>query len=158
MSVNPTLVAQMLNNDIAAAEALLDLLRQENELLKERKHPELETIVSAKSEHLNTLDAHARERSALLKSLGLANDSDGWVQYMHSQPPLVALTEQWTQLQELVHQCTLQNDKNGKLINRSQQTLNRLLDLVKGKGAGENLYNAKGATTNRAASGTMVKA
>lgn len=158
MSVNPSLVAQMLDNDLSAANTLLALLQQENDLLKQRKHAELEAIIGAKAEQLNILDAHARERTALLQSLGLANDSDGWLNYMQSQTPLMPLIEKWQQLQDRVQACNQQNDKNGKLINRAQQTLNRLLDLVKGKTGGENLYNAKGATTTSTASGTVVKA
>lgn len=158
MSVNPTLVSQMLDNDLTAAQTLLELLQQENELLKQRKHLELEAILQQKSEQLNVLDAHARERTALLQSLGLPNDSDGWLSYMQDSPDLTPLIGKWQEIQRLVQQCNLQNDKNGKLINRSQQTLRRLLDLVKGKTAGETLYNAQGATTSSSPTGQVVKA
>ncbi|MBU2887265.1 flagellar protein FlgN [Gilvimarinus agarilyticus] len=158
MSVNPSLVSQMLDNDLAAAKALLELLQRETELLKNRQHTELESTLSVKAEHLNVLDAHARERTSLLLSLGLANDSDGWLEYMQSTPSLTPLITKWQEIQSVITQCNQQNTKNGKLINRSQQTLSRILDLVKGKSAGDNLYNAKGVTTRSVNSGNAVKA
>lgn len=159
MSVNPALVSQMLELDSNAASQLHELLLKEAECLKTREHTTLGKLAEAKAVHIEVLDAHARERSALLDSLGLDHSVDGWLSFMQSDAQLTKLLPAWESLQTQVQQCKELNEKNGKLIHRSQQTLQRLLDLVKGNTAqGNGLYNAKGTSTQSAGSGSIVKA
>ncbi|UTF60823.1 flagella synthesis protein FlgN [Gilvimarinus sp. DA14] len=158
MSVNPQLVREMLARDQQAAEQLLTLLQQESEILKQRDHEALATLVEAKSEYINILEAHAGERTALLKSLSLPADSNGWLSYMQNQTELTPMISAWEELQQTLAHCKKRNEINGKLIGRSQQTLKRLVNLIKGKTESSELYNAKGGTTNSSLSNTVVKA
>ncbi|MDO3382623.1 flagella synthesis protein FlgN [Gilvimarinus algae] len=158
MSANPALVREMLTADLKAAQALLALLQKESELLKHRDHGALTDLIEAKTQHIELLNAHATERSALLQSLNLPADSNGWQAFMSGNAPLQALLPLWQELQECIAECKALNNINGKLIGRSQQTLQRLLDLVRGKTSTPELYNAKGSATNRALSSSVAKA
>ncbi len=158
MSVNPQLVREMLARDQHAAEQLLSLLEQESETLKQRDHQALAALVEAKAEHIHVLEAHSSERSALLTSLSLPADSNGWLSYMGKNSELTPIIPAWNELQKILTQCKQQNEINGKLIGRSQQTLKRLVNLIKGKTEASELYNAKGNTTNSALSNTVAKA
>ncbi|WP_020209438.1 flagella synthesis protein FlgN [Gilvimarinus chinensis] len=158
MSVNPQLVQQMITRDQQAAEQLLQLLEQESETLKQRDSQALADLVNAKSEHISVLEAHSSERSALLQSLSLNGDSDGWLSYMNSNPQLKPLIPAWEDFQRILARCKERNEINGKLIGRSQQTLKRLVNLIKGKPESGELYNAKGNTTNNSLSNTVTEA
>ncbi|MCP8898645.1 flagella synthesis protein FlgN [Gilvimarinus xylanilyticus] len=158
MSVNPTLVQQMLEQDTHAATELLKLLNQESEILKQRDHEALQTLVTQKSEHISLLEAHAAERNALLKSLDLPANNNGWLAFLQSDPQLASLKPGYDSLNDTLSQCRERNEINGKLIGRSQQTLRKLLDLVKGQSPNADLYTATGTTSKSGLSNTVTKA
>lgn len=158
MSVNPQLVGTMLQHDLDAARELISLLGTERELLETRQHDALPALIEQKNTHLHLLDHHAGERHAVLQNLGLKASAEGWETLLQRDPALATHLPLWQEVKEAVSECKRLNDINGKLINRSQQTLVRLLDLVRGKTAAPELYNAAGASTATPYSNTVAKA
>lgn len=158
MSVNPALVQQMLEQDTHAACELLKLLNQESDVLKQRDHEALQVLINEKSDHIALLEAHAAERNALLKSLELPADSQGWLAFLQADPQLAPLKSGYDSLNITLTQCRERNEINGKLIGRSQQTLRKLLDLVKGQSPNADLYTATGTTSQSGLSNTVAKA
>lgn len=158
MSINPTLVQKMLDADITSASALQKLLTSERELLKNREYEPLSLLITEKNQLLERLNAHADERGAVLNSLGFTPDSSGWQQLLNSDETLSAFTSTWKELQRLIAECKKLNEINGKLMGRSQQSLKRLLDLVRGQSGTPALYNANGNASNAAFSYTVAEA
>lgn len=158
MSANPQLVREMLNRDLHAAQRLQALLTEERELLQARNHEALAALISEKNDHLTLLEGHAKERTALLQALQIDDNAASWQDFLASDDNLRELIPLWQQLQSEVSQCNELNNLNGKLVARSQQTLKRLLDLVRGKTQSAGLYDASGSATNSAASNTLTRA
>jgi len=158
MSINPQLTQTMLERDQQAAQALLLLLQQEGQLLQARDHQELTDLIDEKSKHIHVLNGHADERLAVLESLGMAPTHVEWENLLASDPALAPCLPLWQEIKTILQQCQQLNDINGKLINRSQQTLVRLLDLVRGKTASPQLYNAAGASSHTPSSQTLTRA
>jgi flagella synthesis protein FlgN len=158
MSANPQLVREMLNRDLHAAQRLQALLSEERELLQTRNHEALAALISEKNEHLALLEGHAKERAALLQALQVDDNAASWQEFLASDDALRELIPLWQQLQSEVSQCNELNNLNGKLVARSQQTLKRLLDLVRGKTQSAGLYDSSGSATNSASSNTLTRA
>lgn len=158
MSANPQLVREMLERDLHAAERLQQLLRAEHQLLQDRNHEALATLIDEKNAHLALLEGHANERAALLQALQLDDNPGSWQAFLAADPALSELIPLWQQLHSEVSQCNQLNNHNGKLVARSQQTLKRLLDLVRGKSPAAGLYDASGSATNSASSNPLTRA
>ncbi|WP_049721838.1 flagella synthesis protein FlgN [Gilvimarinus polysaccharolyticus] len=158
MSANPQLVREMLNRDLHAAQRLQELLIEERGLLQTRNHEALVTLISEKNSHLTLLEGHAKERAALLQALQLDDNPQSWQEFLASDAHLTELIPLWQQLHNEVSQCNELNNLNGKLVARSQQTLKRLLDLVRGKTSTAGLYDASGSATNSSSSNTLTRA
>lgn len=158
MSANPQLVREMLNRDLHAAQRLQALLTQERELLQQRDHEALTALINEKNDHLALLEGHAKERAALLQALQIEDTGSSWEKFLASDDGLSPLIPLWHQLQQEVRQCHELNNHNGKLVARSQQTLKRLIDLVRGKNQNAGLYDASGSAANSASTNTLTRA
>lgn len=158
MSINPQLTAAMLERDLQAAQALLVLLQEERQLLEHRDHQALAALIEQKNTHIGVLNHHAGERQAVLESLGMEPGNRDWEALLAGDPALNEHLPLWQRVKDTVAECRQLNDINGKLINRSQQTLVRLLNLVRGKTATPQLYNAAGASTHTPSSHTLTRA
>ncbi len=158
MSINPNLVEQMLAADQNSADQLITLLSEEKKLLQARDHQPLALLIVEKDKYLESLSAHANERSAVLQSLGLSADNKGWNELLANSKELTPITPLWEKLQTSIQECKRLNEINGKLMGRSQQTLKHLLNLVRGQTGTTELYNAKGGASNSGFSNTVAKA
>ena len=69
------------------------------------------------------------------------------------------MLEAWQLLENRLKICREQNEQNGKMIARSQRTVQHLLDIVRGNPLkSENLYTAKGMRKPSGAGITVAKA
>jgi flagella synthesis protein FlgN len=158
VSANAELVHEMLKRDLHAAERLKALLSQERTLLQERNHEALSTVITEKNAHLTLLAGHAKERAALLEAIKLKDDPDSWQAFLNTDPALRSLIPLWQELRDNIKQCNELNNHNGKLVARSQQTLKKLIDLMRGKTPTAGLYDAQGSATYSAPSNTLTQA
>ncbi len=148
----------MYTQDATAVTQLKNLLLLERELMEQRKHEGLQEIVMQKDQVLETLTVNAKQREQLLHSAGLETTLAGWEQLLMRTPSTLTLITQWQALTADFIECQKENEINGRMINRSKQTLTHLLNLIRGQVAMPSLYTQKGATTNQSSSHTMVKA
>lgn len=158
MSINPNLIQKMLEADQQSTQALQMLLIQERDLLTQREQEALPALIETKNQHLDNLNTHAKERSAILTSLGFSPDANGWHKLLVSDTKLAVLEPSWQKLQDSIQECKRLNEINGKLMGRSQQTIKHLLSLIRGQTTAPELYNASGSTSSAAFSNTMAKA
>lgn len=158
MSLNINYLNDMLVQDSSAVQKLKNLLLQERELLEQRTLEGLQEIVALKDQQLGTLSFNARQRQQLLQAAGLSANLAGWEELLLSEPSTQTLVASWQTLTAEFVECQKANEINGRMINRSKQTLNHLLNLIRGQVAIPALYTQKGSTTQQNNSQTMVKA
>lgn len=156
--LNINYLRDMCTQDSNAVNQLKDLLLLERELMEQRKHEGLQHIVMQKDKLLETLTFNAKHREQLLRAVGLEATLAGWEQLLLRVPSALPLIAQWQILTADFIECQKANEINGRMINRSKQTLTHLLNLIRGQVAAPSLYTQKGATTNQSSSHTMVKA
>lgn len=158
-------VQSMIVQDQSAAAELLELLDLENEALISRDREQVSTILTRKQELMLALEKHAQLREAwLLRSYpqlqGASPDEKTplWEEFLTFQGG-PALLQQWRTLKDTLQQCKSVNEKNGKVIARSRQTVAQLLDIFRGKNTNApKLYTAKGRANVQSYSQTVTKA
>ncbi len=158
MSLDITALRQMLAQDSAALSQLKQLLTRERELLEQRKQEGLQEIIEQKAAVVDHLNNSSKIRNQILNTLGLAPNASGWDTFLQRNTATLPLRDDWKNLVGDFEECQKMNDVNGKMIARSQQTLNHLLNLLRGKVAAPSLYTAQGTQTQYTSSYTVAKA
>ncbi|HWV16023.1 MAG TPA: flagellar protein FlgN [Cellvibrio sp.] len=156
--LNPGYLNDMLTQDSHAVTQLKDLLLQERELLEQRRPDGLQAIVARKDQLLEVLTFNAKQRGQLLQAAGLKATLAGWEQLLQRDAITQPLVASWQTLTSEFIECQKANEINGRMINRSKQTLTHLLNLIRGQVAVPSLYTQTGATTNSTSSHSFVKA
>lgn len=158
MSLDMTLLRQMLAQDTTAIQQLKQLLIDEREYLTQRKQEELGIVAEQKAILVGQLGHNSKQRQTILKALNLPTNAQGWDLFLQRNTTTLPLREEWQRLVAEFEECQAMNDMNGKLIARSQQTLTHLLNLFRGKVASASLYTAQGLKDERSSSFTVAKA
>ena len=158
MSLDISLLRQMIAQDSAAITQLKQLLTHEREQLEQRKQDELPRIIEQKANLLDQLNNSAKQRQQILTTLGLPTNAKGWDLFLQRNTATLPLRDDWKLLVSEFEDCQTMNDINGKMISRSQQTLSHLIGLLRGKVASPSLYTAQGTKTQYTSSYTVAKA
>lgn len=140
-------VETQIAGDIAACEALLELLDKEKEALGNKDAEVLASVVEAKIEPLTQLENSARQRAMWANISSQDQAGEQWNQFL-SELNQEKLKEDWEKLKSLTHECHKKNEINGKIIGRSRQVYGRLMDMMRGQVASPNLYTANGKATS----------
>ena len=138
-------IHQAIRVDLQAVGGLLGLLEQEQEAMQQRDRSTLSALVDAKTKYIKQIEDHAAGRYQILRSLDRPAIEAEWKTLVaeYDNPPL---RKDWAQLMTMLEQCRHHNEVNGRLISRSQQTLNKLLNILRGQFETPELYNNRGAT------------
>jgi flagella synthesis protein FlgN len=158
MSLDITLLHQMLEQDAVAIQQLKQLLTDEREHLVQRRQDELANIAQQKTALVDQLGHNSKQRQKILNALNLPATANGWDLFLQRNVTTLPLREKWQRLITEFEECQTLNEINGKMISRSQQTLNHLLNLLRGKVAGASLYTAQGLKDEKTSSFTVAKA
>lgn len=160
-NVSAPAVQQLISQDIQTSGALLKLLKEEHQVLQQRDHTRLGSLIGEKQVLMAQLEQSAKQRSGwvnfLVQRTRLSNEVcwDRLLQELDA----VTLPPLWKEFQDLVEDCKKHNDLNGKMIARGQKTLQKLMGLMRGQTVEpSNLYTAKGSTQSQNSSHTVVKA
>ncbi|MEG0861791.1 MAG: flagellar protein FlgN [Pseudomonas sp.] len=144
--MHDTTLLQLIEDDFAPAQQLLELLQTEAIALHGRDMPLLEEILARKQSLVILLDQQGKRRSELLASLGLSQDREG-VQQLASQSHLgELLLQQLDVLGKLLADCQAVNERNGRAIQLQQSTTANQIKILMG-GESPSLYDARGSTS-----------
>ncbi|MBB6523504.1 flagella synthesis protein FlgN [Pseudoteredinibacter isoporae] len=146
-SASTLAIADLVDQDLTSSLALLHLLEKEQEALQERDHEYLRELLEEKTSLLNTLDAGSVQRAEILRELQQPNDQYAWESLIDAMGD-ADLKDHWQSLKDTIAQCQQLNEINGKIIARSQQTVQSLMQLLRGQDANQNLYTASGQTNS----------
>lgn len=141
--MHDTNLLQLINDDFAPAQQLLELLQTESLALHGRDMPLLEEILAHKQALIILLEQHGRKRSEILASLNLPTDRAGLEQLAGQSSIGDQLLSQGDALTELIAQCQAANVKNGQSIQIQQAATANQLKILTG-GEAPALYNSSG--------------
>jgi flagellar biosynthesis protein FlgN len=153
-------IEQQIDQDIQSCQTLLQLLRHERTLLKDRDFDTLDKLMDEKTHWLARLEQSGQQRQAWIRATPWASSPDpaaawnAWLQEIQ-QPNL---SEKWQALKELLDACKSENDVNGKVIARGRQTYQRLVGILRGQDQQTLLYTGKGTSGNGYQAGPLGKA
>ena len=148
---------QLIIDDLAPTQQLLELLKEESLALYGRDMPLLEEILARKQSLIVLLEQHGKKRSEILISLGLPADHDGLAQLASHSSVGDQLLAQSKELNHLLAQCQDANLLNGQSIQLQQATTANQLRILHG-GEPPALYNAQGSTSRLVKPGTRSQA
>ncbi|MDF0731941.1 flagellar protein FlgN [Pseudomonas entomophila] len=143
--MHDTTLLQLIEDDIAPTQELLDLLQQETVALHGRDMPLLETLLARKQSLVVLLEQQGIRRNHLLNSLGLSADRAG-VQAVAAQSPNgEIILQQLDALTQLMDACQRTNETNGRIIQVQQHATANQIRILMG-GDSPSLYDSRGAT------------
>ncbi|MCH4897740.1 flagellar protein FlgN [Pseudomonas sp. B707] len=141
--MHDTNLLQLIIDDFAPAQQLLELLQTESIALHGRDMPLLEEILARKQALIILLEQHGRKRSEILASLNLSLDRAGLEQLASQSSIGDQLLSQSDVLTDLIAQCQAANVKNGQSIIMQQAATANQLKILTG-GEPPALYDASG--------------
>ncbi|GAA5316148.1 MAG: flagellar export chaperone FlgN [Candidatus Pelagadaptatus aseana] len=155
-----TLIAQ----DWQIAQQLQQLLCEEHQALTNRDQQAIDQLLADKQQLMQTLESSSATRRQWLQAqhpdLGNSQEqqTELWENFI-SQLGGPALLEQWQRFKKTISLCKQENEKNGKIIARSHQTVKQLLNIIRGQRVdAPRLYTAKGDTRVQHYSQSVIKA
>lgn len=140
---------QMIEDDLAPAGHLLELLQAESQALHGRDMQLMENILAQKQSLIVLLEQHGRKRSQLLQHLGLTPDHTGLqavAEHSHLGKQLLASGDR---LSQLLAECHDANALNGQAILRQQMATANQIRILTG-GDTPSLYDSRGSTARLA--------
>ncbi|WP_166218959.1 flagella synthesis protein FlgN [Pseudomonas atagonensis] len=141
--MHDTNLLQLIIDDFAPAQDLLELLQSESLALHGRDMPLLEDILARKQALIVQLEQRGRKRSEILTSLNLPTNRQGLEQLASQSSVGEQLLSQSDFLTDLIAQCQAANVKNGQSIIMQQAATSNQLKILNG-GEPPALYDASG--------------
>ncbi|KAE9646160.1 flagellar protein FlgN [Pseudomonas sp. PB103] len=142
--MHDTNLLQLIIDDFAPAQHLLELLQTESLALHGRDMPLLEEVLARKQALIILLEQHGRKRSEILASLNLPTNRQGLEQLASQSSIGEQLLSQSDFLTDLIAQCQAANVNNGQSILVQQASTANQLKILTG-GEPPALYDASGA-------------
>ena len=142
--MHDTNLLQLIIDDFAPAQQLLELLQIESLALHGRDMPLLENVLAQKQALIILLEQHGRKRSEILASLNLPANRSGLEQLASQSSVGEALLAQSDVLTNLLAQCHTTNASNGQSILIQQAATATQLKILTG-GEPPALYDASGS-------------
>ena len=144
--MHDTNLLQLITDDFAPAQQLLELLQAESLALHGREMLVLEDILARKQALIIVLEQHGRKRSEILATLGLPTNRSGLEQLASHSSLGEQLLTQSEALNQLLAQCQAANALNGQSIQTQQAITAHQLRILHG-GEAPQLYDARGSTS-----------
>ncbi|WP_087502693.1 flagella synthesis protein FlgN [Pseudomonas sp. SID14000] len=144
--MHDTTLLQLIEDDIAPMQELLDLLQKEAIALHGRDMPLLEQILARKQSLIVLLEQQGLRRNNLLTSLGLSPDRAGVEAVAAQSPNGELLLQQLDVISQLMQACQQLNETNGRIIQVQQHVTNNQIRILMG-GDSPSLYDSRGSTS-----------
>jgi flagella synthesis protein FlgN len=147
--MHDTTLLQLIEDDIAPATQLLELLRVESNALFGRDMLLLETILAKKQSLVVQLEQRGRKRSQVLAAMGFSADRAGLRKLAESHAQGAHLLQRSELLSSLLADCQTINELNGHSIAHQQNTTATQIRILMG-GEAPSLYDSRGSTSRLA--------
>lgn len=144
--MHDTTLLQLIEDDIAPMQELLDLLKKESVALHGRDMAPLENILARKQSLIVLLEQQGLRRNNLLTSLGLSADRAGVEAVAAQSPNGELILQQLNVISQLMQACQQLNETNGRIIQVQQHVTNNQIRILQG-GDSPSLYDSRGSTS-----------
>ncbi|MBK4995696.1 flagellar protein FlgN [Pseudomonas sp. S37] len=144
--MHDTTLLQLIEDDIAPLQELLDILQREAVALHGRDMAPLENILARKQSLIVLLEQQGLRRNNLLTSLGLSPDRAGVEAVAAQSPNGELLLQQLDVISQLMQACQQVNETNGRIIQVQQHVTNNQIRILQG-GDSPSLYDSRGGTS-----------
>ncbi len=126
-----------------------EILLREREAIRQRDSSDIHQLLQEKTNLLQQLEHNGIERIRMLEEAGFEASDQGVQDYLQQQTPNEApqLGVAWDGLKASLESCRTANIVNGKIIHRSRQQINLLLDMMRGQSNTPRLYTQTGSNT-----------
>ncbi|MCG7992413.1 MAG: flagellar protein FlgN [Candidatus Thiodiazotropha lotti] len=149
---------RIVQTETELTQQLLNLLRQEFELLKSPPSKKLEELLAQKQQQLHQIEQSAIQHNQLLASLGFTPDRKGTEAFIQQSPDNAQLQEQWNKFTSLLEACQKQNEINGGAVQLNQHQVAHALDVLRGFANSDKTYGPGGESRPTSSSKSLGKA
>ncbi len=149
---------RILNQETEQAGILLELLKQEFELLKASPGDALDALLASKKQQLKSVEKSVVAHRQFLRQQGLSNDRQGTESYLEACSDNPSLQQTWQRYLELLQACQEQNEINGATVAANQRQVNQALNLLLDLGDINKTYGRSGESRPSRPSKTLGKA
>ncbi|MCW8884660.1 MAG: flagellar protein FlgN [Motiliproteus sp.] len=140
--------------------ALCDLCERERAAIEAHSAEQLKAVVNDKKTVLLQITENISQRNQILADGGFSADETGFNGFTSSlnKPEAVAIQKAWSKLAEQLKQVAKLNERNEKIVQRSQKNMAQLLGILQGHSTKTTLYNQAGSKGNYSAQNRLGKA
>ncbi|HJV88477.1 MAG TPA: flagellar protein FlgN [Noviherbaspirillum sp.] len=146
--------AEDLGDEIKESNVLLQLLKDEQEVLIRADVKELARLTEEKNKSVARMGELAQRRHRVLAAAGFEASEAGMKTWLKTAGPAIART--WTNLLELAQQAKELNRINGLLIGKHMARTQAALNVLHGAPQGGNMYGPNGQSTGQGGSRKLV--
>lgn len=146
--------ADGLGEEFNAGKALLQLLKQEQELLISADVDALTKVTEEKTKMIARMGELAQRRHRNLAAAGFEASESGMQKWLKNAAP--AAGKSWNELLDLTRQAKEQNRVNGMLIGQHMARTQNALNVLQGTPQGGNLYGPNGQAASKSSSRKLV--
>ncbi len=137
-------IGRVLDEEIRVATALLGILRDEREILKQRDMEALSRSGDAKHRVLAELDALDKDRLSLAELAGIPADREGFGDFLESLHQGDSIRLRWQRMVGLLEECRERNEANGRLVALQRSHVEKALAALRGVDKQPSLYGPDG--------------
>jgi flagellar biosynthesis protein FlgN len=149
-------LAQSLGDELVAANALLQLLKQEQAQLINANVDELDKVTEEKTKIVARMTELAQNRHRALAAAGFEASEAGMQTWTKSPTALPAAGKSWNELLGIAQQAKELNRVNGLLIGQHMARNQKALNTLQGSPQGGTMYGPNGQSTSQPSSRKLV--
>lgn len=147
--VNPKTAQQLLQaiqQDLSLAQHLKKLLQEERTYLEKRQFSAHQQLIKSKTDYLVQLEKADGERRRFMEEMGFSHDKIGFDQFVAKVPATwkAKFSSSWENLTDTMNTCARLNKVNGKILAHSQNSMERLMSVIKGTSNNVSVYQSNG--------------
>lgn len=151
-------IANIISQEVDLMTALVQILRNEEQVLIDNAAEKLETIVVEKNSLLTQIIALEKNRNQQLSQAGFGTDAEGMNLLLQSFPNESSVKINWMTLLELSTAAKEKNRTNGILINRQMTRNQAALNVLQQNDQTAAVYGADGQSRVNSSSGRGIVA
>ena len=147
--ISPKAAQQLLRaieQDYVLAESLKAVLQEEKSILEQRQYAAHTALVARKTQLLMELDQADCSRRQAMADMGLQMDKQGFDLFLGQIPAAWQdrFQRSWEKLADTMNTCARLNRINGKILAHAQNSMERLMSIIKGTANQVSVYQSNG--------------
>lgn len=137
---------QAIEQDFKLAQSLKAVLQEERSILEQRQYAAHPPILSRKTQLLMELDQADNNRRQAMSDMGLQLDKSGFDVFVRQVPQAwqERFETSWQNLADTMNTCARLNKVNGKILAHAQNSMERLMSIIKGTASQVSVYQSNG--------------